>query len=153
MYLIQFSDVKGDQNIGKYKDCFKVTGVEYESGRSTHQAPVGSSSRIWGSTSYSPIHINKFACKASRALQDYCNFGKPAECKIAFLDSTNTEYLEIKLTSALFSNYKFSAKGGVPHDSFDITYTAISSHHTPKDIRGLPGTSSSTSFNLTNNTR
>ena len=149
MYIIQHPEVKGDQNVGKFKDCFKVTAVDYNGGRETIQAPLGNSERPGRSPSYSEIKVTKLSCSASRALEDSCNFGKLAECKIYFLDSTNTEYLEITLTNAIFSNYQFRAHGGIPRESFDIAFSAIAKRHIPRDAKGLPGTPSSTTFNLT----
>ena len=31
MYLIQFPDAKGNKTLGKYRDCFQVNSVEFES--------------------------------------------------------------------------------------------------------------------------
>ena len=153
MYLIQYSEVKGDQNIGKFRDCFKVLLIDYSAGRSTIQAPIGSNQRHFGSIQCSPIQVAKYVCKASRALHEACHFGKASECKLLFLDSSNTEYLEITLTDALFSNYHFKAHGDIPRETFDITYTAISLRHVLKDSKGSIASSSTTSFNLTKNTK
>ena len=148
MYLIQSEKVKGDQNVGKFKECFKVVSIDYESGRSTIQAKMNSNTRTFGGLTYSPIRITKEICKASVALQDNCSFGVPSDVKIYCVDSNNTEYLEIALKNAAFSNYQFKAHGGMPTETFDISYTAITVRHTPRNEKGLPGTPVSTGFNL-----
>ena len=150
MYLIKSNDVKGDVNIGSFKECFKVLSVEFESGRQTMQASLGSSARKFGPVRVSPIRIQKAYCKASPTIQETCNFGKISDCKIAFLDNNNAEYLEVTLKDALFSNYAFVAHGGeLPHESFDITYTGISCNYTLRNEKGLPnGNPKTVSFNL-----
>ena len=151
MYLIKSVHVAGDKNIGNFKNCFEAISIEFETGRQTVQAPLGGSGRKFGPTKCSPIRIVKEYCKASSVLQEYCTFGKTHDIKIYFLDNNNTEYIEMTLTEALFSNYKFTAHGGkAPHEAFDITYTAINTRHIPRDEKGIPaGNPSSSSYNLT----
>jgi type VI protein secretion system component Hcp len=80
---------------------------------------------------------------------DSCSFGKAAECKIYFIDSSNTDYVEITLRDATFSNYKFKAHGEHPSESFDITYTRIDVRHTPRNEKGMPeGSPTSSGFDL-----
>ena len=150
MYLIKSNDIKGDVSIGSFKDCFKVISVEFESGRQTMQAPLGSSARKFGPVRLSPIRVVKEYCKASSALNDNCSFGRAAEIKIYFLDNNNTDYIEITLTDAIFSGYKFTAHGGeTPHESFDITYTSIITRQTPRNEKGIAlGSPTNTSYNL-----
>ena len=104
MSLIQSAVIKGDQNVGKLKECFKVQSIDYERGRSTVQAKLNSNTRSFGGLNYSPIRLTKEICKVSAALQDHCSFGMPNDFKIYCLDSNNTEYLEIALKNASFSN-------------------------------------------------
>ena len=149
MYLIKSNDVKGDVNIGSFKECFKVLTVEFESGRQTMQAPLGSSARKFGPVRCTPMRIVKEYCKASSALQDNCNFGRAAEIKIYFLDNNNTDYIEITLTDAIFSGYKFMAHGETPHEAFDITYISITTRQTPRNEKGIAlGSPTNTSYNL-----
>jgi type VI protein secretion system component Hcp len=150
MYLIKSNDVKGDVNIGSFKDCFKVLCVEFESGRQTMQAPLGSSARKFGPVRVSPIRIVKEYCKASSAIQENCSFGKTQEMKLYFLDNNNSDYIEITLTDAVLSGYKFTAHGGeAPHEAFDITYTSITTRQTPRNEKGIAlGSPTNTSYNL-----
>jgi type VI protein secretion system component Hcp len=147
MYLIQHPTIKGDSSISKFKENFKVQAIDFTGGKNTIHVQ-NQSTRPKGTARYSTIKVTKEFCKASIALQEECNFGKPTDMKILFLGDLNQEYLEITLIDAVFSEYEFIAHGGRPLENFEISYTSIYTRYIPRDSNNVIGTPVGVSYNL-----
>ncbi len=132
MYILEHSKLVGDVSVGNFKNCIKLSSVDFSSGMNGNNT-IGVNKRDIGSLQFSSISVSKIHCSASYLILQQALIGSGTDCKIHFLDSNNRVYLSLELKNTLINNFEFSAHNFEPVEKFYLTFTYVTFRSTPKD--------------------
>ncbi len=151
---MQFGTIKGDVNALGYESFIQLNSLSFDI---TKPIIIGSATGTQtGAPHFSEITITKPMDSSSVQLAQQLLTGAPQNVKIDFVKLSGTgqtfTYAEYDLTNALITGYSVSSGGDQPTETITIAFEKFSFTFTPTSATGIPGSSSTVTWNLATNT-